>query len=81
MFSVLSSRRSPERRVADEDEQLIRLQSAEAISERQQINQDVSCRGPGTIENSTHITLVDIADLRHLAVAQARIFVRLAQSF
>jgi hypothetical protein len=80
MFSVFSSRRSPERRVANEDEQLIRLQSTEAIGERQQIDQDVSCRGPGTIENSTHIAVVDIADLRNLAVAQARTFVRLAQS-
>ena len=54
---MFSSRRSPERRVVDEDKQLIRLQSAEAIGERQQINQDVSCRGPGTIENSTHMAV------------------------
>ncbi len=80
MFSVFSSRRSPERRVTDEDKQLIRLQSTESIGERQQINQYVSCESPGTIENSTHIVVVDIADLRHLAVTQARTFVRLAQS-
>jgi hypothetical protein len=35
MFSVFLSRRSPERRVADEDKQLIRLQSTEPTGERQ----------------------------------------------
>ena len=64
MFSVFSSRRLPERRVADEDNQLIRLQSAEAIGERQQIRQDVSCRGSSTIESTSYMAVVDIADLR-----------------
>ena len=76
---MLSTCGTSQRRIADEDEQLVRLQTAETVCEHQKVDENVSGGDPGAVEDAAHIAVVDVADPRYLAVAQAGSFVSLAQ--
>ena len=74
---MFTTGRSTQRRIADKDKQLVRFQTAEAVGEHQKVDKHISSGDPGAVEDTAHIAVVDVADLCHLAVAQAGSFVRL----